>query len=82
MKIIFQTCFSGLLVKQMLLQSSLSKNNKVSSIAKKTAGVIFFSVPHKGSDLVNIFQSVPYIFQPSIDMGHLQKGKFSFFFHK
>ncbi|KAG8196298.1 hypothetical protein JTE90_023850 [Oedothorax gibbosus] len=64
----------GLLVKQLLLQSSLSNNVKVNSISKKTTGVIFFSVPHFGSDLVNIFQSVPYIFQPSIDMGHLQKG--------
>ncbi|GFS39137.1 protein SERAC1 [Nephila pilipes] len=64
----------GLLVKQILVEAAASKEKKVNSIAQKTTGVIFFSVPHKGSDLVKLFQSIPYISQPSIDIKHLQKG--------
>ncbi|GFX13580.1 protein SERAC1 [Trichonephila clavipes] len=64
----------GLLVKQILVEAAASKERKVNAIAQNTTGVIFFSVPHKGSDLVKLFQSIPYILQPSIDMKHLQKG--------
>ncbi|GFY48931.1 protein SERAC1 [Trichonephila inaurata madagascariensis] len=64
----------GLLVKQILVEAAASKERKVNAIAQNTTGVVFFSVPHKGSDLVKLFQSIPYILQPSIDMKHLQKG--------
>ncbi|GIY79003.1 protein SERAC1 [Caerostris extrusa] len=60
--------------KKILVEAAESEEKKMKSIAQRTIGVIFFSVPHKGSDLVNLFKTVPYILKPSIDIEHLQKG--------
>ncbi|XP_054708699.1 protein SERAC1-like [Uloborus diversus] len=62
----------GLLVKQILLEANSSKG-KDNLLSKNTVGVIFYSVPHKGSGIASWFHFAPRIFLPSIDILQLQK---------
>ncbi|XP_042912246.1 protein SERAC1 isoform X1 [Parasteatoda tepidariorum] len=63
----------GLLLKQLLIEASESQDDKANLITKNTTGIIFFSVPHKGSELASFMQSVSYIFKPSVDVSQLQR---------
>ena len=63
----------GLLIKKMLLLAQ--ENPAVKNLVNKTKGIVFFSVPHKGSDVASWAASTKrkYILFPSIEVKELVK---------
>ncbi|XP_054991989.1 LOW QUALITY PROTEIN: protein SERAC1 [Sorex araneus] len=61
----------GLLVKKMLLEAS--KKPEMSRLASNTRGVIFYSVPHRGSHLAEYSVNVRYLLFPSLEVKELSK---------
>lgn len=70
--------FIGLIVKQILTEAFESKDEKIQSLVKRTIGIVFYSVPHKGSELASKINSASLIFQPSSEIGELKKGIINF----
>ncbi|XP_076316885.1 protein SERAC1-like isoform X1 [Tachypleus tridentatus] len=64
----------GLLVKQMLLLAAKSDDPSLKSILKNTVGVVFYSVPHKGTDMASLKPSVQFLFLPSVEVQELKKN--------
>ena len=63
----------GLMVKQMLLDAG--KSPKFSSLNVNTKGVVFYAVPHKGSDIASMVTGkARYVLLPSFEVKTLQKG--------
>lgn len=63
----------GLLVKQLLVDSA--KNCEFRSLNTNTKGVIFYAVPHKGSDVASLVSGkARYVFRPSFEVKELQRG--------
>lgn len=62
----------GLLVKKMLLDAS--KDPELSSLVKNTKGVLFYSVPHRGTFMAEYSVNVRYLLFPSIEVRELCKG--------
>ena len=63
----------GLMVKQMLLDAA--KSPKFSSLNVNTKGVVFYAVPHKGSDIASMVTGkARYFLLPSFEVKALQKG--------
>ncbi|XP_039283394.1 uncharacterized protein LOC111063546 [Nilaparvata lugens] len=60
----------GLFVKQMLVHGCESSIEAHSQISKKTKGILFYSVPHRGSPLANL--NLPLLRQ-SIELTEVQK---------
>ncbi|XP_074641525.1 protein SERAC1-like [Tubulanus polymorphus] len=60
----------GLLIKQMLLES-WNSDSHIQSMARKTLGVIFYSVPHKGSSLAAYSTQAKFLLNPSIEVKEL-----------
>lgn len=67
-------------MKQILTEAVESKEEKVHSLAKQTAGIILYSVPHKGSDVASKINSASQILLPSSDISQLKTGKISLYF--
>lgn len=44
------------------------------ALLKKTIGIVFYSVPHKGSEMCSKINSASLIFQPSNEIGEMKKG--------
>uniref|UniRef100_A0ABM5FZU2 Protein SERAC1 n=2 Tax=Pogona vitticeps TaxID=103695 RepID=A0ABM5FZU2_9SAUR len=61
----------GLLVKKMLLDASM--DSEMSSIVNNTRGVIFYSVPHRGSHLAEYSINVRFLLFPSVEVKELSK---------
>ncbi|KAK2864338.1 hypothetical protein Q7C36_003492 [Tachysurus vachellii] len=61
----------GLLVKKMLLDAS--KDPELSSLVKNTKGVLFYSVPHRGTFMAEYSVNVRYLLFPSIEVKELCK---------
>lgn len=61
----------GLLVKKMLLEAS--KKPELSGLISNTRGVIFYSVPHRGSHLAEYSVNVRYLLFPSLEVKELSK---------
>lgn len=66
--------FKGLIVKQILAEANQSKDEKIQSLVTKTAGMVFYSVPHDGSELATKFNPASTLLQLSNDITELQKG--------
>ena len=62
----------GLLLKQMLVNIDQTDKNK--SILDQTKGIVFYSVPHKGSEMAVWSQNMQRIILPSNQFLELQKG--------
>lgn len=69
---------TGLIIKQILSEASESKDKNIQSLLDKTIGLVFYSVPHKGSEIATKLNSASLIFQPSKELGELNKGNNSF----
>ncbi|KAM9435365.1 protein SERAC1 [Clarias gariepinus] len=61
----------GLLVKKMLLDASTDP--ELSSLLKNTKGVLFYSVPHRGTFMAEYSVNVRYLLFPSIEVRELCK---------
>ncbi|MCJ8743977.1 hypothetical protein PDJAM_G00100890 [Pangasius djambal] len=61
----------GLLVKKMLVDAS--KDPELSSLVKNTKGVLFYSVPHRGTFMAEYSVNVRYLLFPSIEVRELCK---------
>ncbi|XP_067398584.1 protein SERAC1 isoform X2 [Emydura macquarii macquarii] len=59
----------GLLVKKMLVDAS--KNPEMSKIVNNTRGIIFYSVPHHGSQLAEYSMNARYLLFPSVEVKEL-----------
>uniref|UniRef100_U3I4X6 Protein SERAC1 n=1 Tax=Anas platyrhynchos platyrhynchos TaxID=8840 RepID=U3I4X6_ANAPP len=61
----------GLLVKKMLVDAS--KNPEMGKIVNNTRGIIFYSVPHHGSQLAEYSINARYLLFPSVEVKELSK---------
>ncbi|NWS39396.1 SRAC1 protein, partial [Probosciger aterrimus] len=61
----------GLLVKKMLVDAS--KNPEMEKIVNNTRGIIFYSVPHHGSQLAEYSMNARYLLFPSAEVKELSK---------
>ncbi|XP_054018658.1 protein SERAC1 [Dryobates pubescens] len=61
----------GLLVKKMLVDAS--KNPEMDKIINNTRGIIFYSVPHHGSQLAEYSINARYLLFPSVEVKELSK---------
>ncbi|XP_038253802.1 protein SERAC1 isoform X6 [Dermochelys coriacea] len=59
----------GLLVKKMLVGAS--KNPEMDKIVNNTRGIIFYSVPHHGSQLAEYSMNAKYLLFPSVEVKEL-----------
>ena len=64
----------GILAKQILVSCSQSSNSDYQDILKQTKGVVFYSVPHRGSEMINWPLTFQKVVLPSQDIRHLMKG--------
>ncbi|KAK2162794.1 hypothetical protein LSH36_91g02028 [Paralvinella palmiformis] len=62
----------GLLVKQMLLLAS--EDQSMSDILRQTKGIVFYSVPHRGSPLSVYMSRTKYLLYPSAEVKLLYQG--------
>lgn len=65
--------WSGLLVKKMLLDAS--DDPDMHGLLKNTKGIMFYSVPHRGTSMAEYSVNVRYLLFPSIEVRELCKGK-------
>ncbi|XP_061845021.1 protein SERAC1 isoform X2 [Colius striatus] len=61
----------GLLVKKMLVDAS--KNPEMDKIVNNTRGIVFYSVPHHGSQLAEYSINARYLLFPSVEVKELSK---------
>ncbi|XP_048392552.1 protein SERAC1 isoform X2 [Stegostoma tigrinum] len=61
----------GLLVKKMLLDAS--EDPEMRSVVQNTRGIVFYSVPHRGSRLAEYSVSARFLLFPSIEVKELSK---------
>ncbi|CAN8024030.1 unnamed protein product, partial [Ixodes persulcatus] len=59
----------GLLVKQMLCQA-MERNE---AVARQTAGMVFYAVPHRGASLTDLSASLQLLLLPSVELQELRK---------
>lgn len=62
----------GLLIKEMLRIAN--DVPALRTIVKQTKGIVFYSVPHKGSSLAGIGRRISYLVYPSIEVRQLAPG--------
>ncbi len=63
----------GLLVKKMLLDAA--EDPDMHELLKNTKGIMFYSVPHRGTFMAEYSVNVRYLLFPSIEVRELCKGK-------
>ncbi|XP_073997810.1 protein SERAC1 isoform X2 [Rhodnius prolixus] len=61
----------GLYVKQMLVNACETVENRYRDLTRNTRGIMFYSVPHRGSPLANL--NLP-LFRQSIELTEVQKN--------
>ncbi|CAG2100556.1 unnamed protein product [Medioppia subpectinata] len=64
----------GLIVKQMLVDINESNDPKLKSILNQTKGIVFYSVPHKGTEMAVWTPYLQKIISPSSELLELRKG--------
>jgi hypothetical protein len=64
----------GLLVKQMLTDISESNDSEFKNILEQTKGIIFYSVPHRGSEMAVWSPGIQRVISPSSQVLELRKG--------
>jgi len=64
----------GLLVKQILSDINQSSDSKMKNILEQTKGIVFYSVPHKGSEMAVWSPGIQRIISPSSEVLELRKG--------
>ena len=71
-------CVAGLLIKQMLVDAD--DNSRYDRIVNNTRGIVFYSVPHRGSELASYAQRIGSIYAPSVEVIELAFGTRRFCF--
>ena len=66
--------FSGLLIKQMLLFAREDPDNV--SLVDNTRGIVFYSVPNKGTPLANTKRAFKYLIAPTVEVEELKQGQY------
>ncbi|KAL1122787.1 hypothetical protein AAG570_003113 [Ranatra chinensis] len=61
----------GLYVKQVLVHACETNEDKYKELSQNTKGVLFYSVPHRGSPLANL--NLPPLFCQSVELTEVQK---------
>jgi len=64
----------GLLVKQLLIKASKSKDSNISAVVKNSKAVLMLSVPHGGSPVATLNPPARFLFLPSVEVEELRKG--------
>ncbi|CAH0402098.1 unnamed protein product [Chilo suppressalis] len=64
----------GLIVKQMLVEASQSKEPLFKNLSSNTKAIVFYSTPHKGSALATMPRAAAAVFWPSNDVRQLQEN--------
>ncbi|XP_063837904.1 protein SERAC1 [Ostrinia nubilalis] len=64
----------GLIVKQLLVESSESSDASLKSLSNNTKAVVFYSTPHKGSALATMPRAAAAVLWPSNDVRQLQEN--------
>ena len=66
--------FSGLLIKQMLLFAR--EDPDTVSLVDNTRGIVFYSVPNKGTPLANTRRAFKYLIAPTVEVEELKQGQY------
>ena len=61
----------GLIIKKMLVNAQNSDDEQRKKFAENTKGVVFYSTPHKGSEIANLNMITKYFFSPSVEVQEL-----------
>ena len=61
----------GLIVKKMLMTAENSEDPARKQFSENTKGIVFYSTPHKGSEIANLNSIVKYFFFPSVEVQEL-----------
>ena len=61
----------GLIIKKMLVNAQNSDDEERKKFAENTKGVVFYSTPHKGSEIANLNMITKYFFSPSVEVQEL-----------
>lgn len=64
----------GLIVKQLLVEASQSRDSTLKSLSQNTKAVVFYSTPHKGSALATMPRAAAAVLWPSSDVRQLQEN--------
>ncbi|XP_004933205.1 protein SERAC1 [Bombyx mori] len=64
----------GLIVKQVLIDSAQSSDDKFKRLSRNTKAVLFYSTPHKGSALATMPRAAAAVLWPSNDVRQLQEN--------
>lgn len=64
---------AGLLVKKMLQDAA--DDPDMQELLKNTKGIMFYSVPHRGTSMAEYSVNVRYLLFPSIEVRELCKGE-------
>ena len=62
----------GLLIKQMLVLAGEDADTQ--AIVDNTRGIVFYSVPNKGTPLANTKRAFKYIISPTVEVEELKQG--------
>ena len=62
----------GLLIKQMLMLAGEDADTQ--AIVDNTRGMVFYSVPNKGTPLANTKRAFKYIISPTVEVEELKQG--------
>ncbi|XP_023213860.1 protein SERAC1-like [Centruroides sculpturatus] len=63
----------GLLVKQMLLEAAKNRDPSIRNVLENSVGVVFCSVPHRGSSLATVDSGWKLILLPTKEVKELKK---------
>ena len=63
----------GLVIKQILVMAA--QDPSLREIYKKTSGVVFYSVPHRGSALAQYSTQAQFLLYPSVEVKELAQGQ-------
>lgn len=64
----------GLIVKQMLLQAAAHESEDVKNVLRNTVGIVFYSVPHRGSSLMDLNSGMKLLLLPTKEVKELKKN--------
>jgi len=64
----------GLIIKKMLVEAKSSQDPTRRQVAENTKGVVFYSTPHKGSQIAKLNSLVKYLLFPSVEVQELEMG--------
>ena len=68
----FNVCVLGLIIKKILAMAQHDSHAR--RLLKRTSGIVFYSVPHRGAPLAAYGKHTKYIFYPSVEVQELNQG--------